>query len=98
MVNLQWTFFLSSLDDSQVQVSPVPFVTPASRPLPMQQYQPHEGSDRVSEHLSYSTAPTSSSGVIPSSKAAQLSIRSPRGDSLHSRTLTDSLSPPGYDE
>ena len=79
-------------------MSPDPFViAPASRPLPIQKY---EGSDRVSEHRSYSQhPPTSSSGVIsPSSKAAQLSIPTPRGDSLHSRPLPDSPEPPGYDE
>jgi len=67
-------------------VAPVPFVTPA---------------DRVSEQQSYSQHPTSNpptsfSGVIPpSSKTAQLSNPSPRGDS---RPLTNSLEPPSYDE
>jgi hypothetical protein len=98
---------LSSIEDSQAtQMSPVPFVTPASQPLLMQRYQPYEGSDRVSEYQSYSQHPSinpptsaSSSGVIPpSSKAAQLSNLSPRGDSLHSRPLSDSLGPPGYAE
>ena len=82
-------------------MQPDPFITTAS---PMQQYQPHEGSDRVSEYQSHSqhpTPPTSSSGIIPpSSKAGQLSIPiRPRGDdSLHSRPISDSLEPPGYDE
>ena len=74
----------------------VPFITLA---LPMQQSQAHEGSDRVSEHQSYSQhPPTSSLGVIPSIKAAQLSIPSHRGDSSHPRPRTDSPEPPGYDE
>ena len=72
----------------------------------MQQYYPHEGSDRVSEHQSYSqnpttTSPTSSSGVMPQSKGAPLSITSrPRRDSLQSRPLTgtESPEPPGYAE
>ena len=98
------TFFKKKiLDDLQVQEQPVPFVTPASS---MQQYHPHEGSDRVSEHRSYShsqyTSPitSSSSGVIlPSSKAAQLSIPTrSRRDSLHSRPFSDSPEPPRYDE
>jgi len=87
-------------DSQAAQVSPDPFITPASRTLPMQKHQPYEGSDRVSELQSYSQRPpTSSSGVIsPSSKAAQLSISSPRGDSLHSPPVSEPPDPPGYDE
>jgi len=88
------------------QMSPVPFITPSShQPIPMQQYQPYEGSDAVSEYQPYSQHPstsrllTSTSGVIlPSSKAAQLSNPSRRRDSLHSRPLSDSPEPPGYAE
>ena len=85
-------------------MSPDPFINPSSRPLPMQQYQPYEGSDSiVSDHQSYSpqltTPPTTALGaILPSSKAAQLSIPSRRGDSLHSRPFSDSPEPPGYVE
>ena len=87
--------FLSSIDYSQSQVDP--FITSA---LSNQQHQPHEGSERVSEHQSLhpTLAPTSSSGVIPSSKAARLPNPSHRGDSLHSRQLSDSIEPPRYNE
>ena len=69
----------------------------------MQQYQPHEGSDRVSEPQSYPTTTSplvmSSSGVIPQSKGAQLSTTScPPRDSLQPRPLTESPEPPGYAE
>lgn len=65
----------------------------------MQQHQPYEGSDRVSDQQSSPTN-TSSSGVIPSfsKAAAQLSNPSPRRDSLHSRPFSDSPEPPGYNE
>lgn len=70
----------------------------------MQQYQPYEGSDRVSEYPSFSqhpSPPTSASGIIPSSKGAQLSILNPSRpgeDSLHSRHFSESPEPPGYNE
>ena len=92
-------FFFSSIEDSQAQVQP--FTTP---PLAMQQYRPHEGSDGISEHQSFSqnpttTSPTSSSGIMPQSKGAPLIIPSrSRRDSLHSRPLTESPEPPGYNE
>ncbi|KAF8813975.1 hypothetical protein BYT27DRAFT_7248545 [Phlegmacium glaucopus] len=77
--------------------------------LPMQQYPPHASSDSasvypiISAYTQHPTYPTTStgSGVVPPSKAAQLSIpsRTP-GDSLHSHshTCSESPEPPGYNE
>ena len=92
-------FFVSFIGDSQVSLDLL--VTPASRPMPMQQHQPHEASDRVSEHQSHLQHPTSLTSSLritpsgPSSKAAPLYILSPPGDSP---PVTDSHSPPGYEE
>ena len=65
----------------------------------MQQHQPHEGSDRASEHRrSPSTSGATTTTIPPSTKAAQAFISSLRNDSLNLRALPDSPEPPGYNE
>ncbi|KAF8816634.1 hypothetical protein BYT27DRAFT_7181457 [Phlegmacium glaucopus] len=87
---------------TQVQAYAEPHLTPT---FPMQQYPPHASSDTASVYpiiSSYTQHPTP--GVIPSSKAAQLSVpsRTP-GGSLYSQprtrsdTRSESPEPPGYD-